>query len=292
MFTSNPINGADERVIEANWGLGEAVVSGRVIPDHFRVARSGEVLDRTPGVKKLAIRSLPDGGTVDEDVRPELVERMCLDDGQLEQLNALAAQCEQIYGPGRDIEWAFADGDLFLLQCRAMTHVARSRTRAEAQETADETSDESAETEAQPATAPAGTIARVALFADLDPRELEQIARLFKERRFVAGETVAKEGSGGAALFVIASGEVAVSIHGTPRGTLGPGDYFGEIALIDEGARTATITATTDLVCHGLTLWDFRPLVQSNAMIAWKLLESLAKRFRADQDWSSSLRSE
>ncbi len=68
MFTQNPITGADERVIEASWGLGEAVVAGPVIPDHFRVARSGEVLERTPGFKKIAIRSLPEGGTVEEEV--------------------------------------------------------------------------------------------------------------------------------------------------------------------------------------------------------------------------------
>ena len=62
MFTRNPITGADERVIEASWGLGEAVVAGRVIPDNFRIDRVGEVLERTPGLKKIAVRSLPDGG--------------------------------------------------------------------------------------------------------------------------------------------------------------------------------------------------------------------------------------
>ena len=61
---------------------------------------------------------------------------------------------------------------------------------------------------------------------------------------------------------------------------LKPGDYFGEIALIDEGARTATITASSDLDCYGLTYWDFRPLVQENGVIGWKLLQSLAKKLR------------
>ena len=68
MFTQNPVNGADERMIEASWGLGEVVVSGRVIPDTYRLDRSGEVLERTAGVKKIAIRSVADGGTVDEEV--------------------------------------------------------------------------------------------------------------------------------------------------------------------------------------------------------------------------------
>src|SRR5438093_8188286 len=80
MFTRNPIDGADERVIEASWGLGEAVVAGMVIPDNFRVSRSGEVLARTPGVKKIAIRTRPEGGTFEAQVEAELVERLCLDD--------------------------------------------------------------------------------------------------------------------------------------------------------------------------------------------------------------------
>ena len=121
MFTKNPINGADERLIEASWGLGEVVVAGRVIPDHFRVSRSGEVLERTPGLKKVAVRKLPDGGTTEEDVAPELVESLCLDDDQLAELSRLADRCEEVYGPARDIEWAFAGGEPYLLQCRAVT---------------------------------------------------------------------------------------------------------------------------------------------------------------------------
>jgi CRP/FNR family transcriptional regulator, cyclic AMP receptor protein len=129
--------------------------------------------------------------------------------------------------------------------------------------------------------APVEVLRQVPLFAELDRRELEQAARLFKERRFPAGDTVVKEGSGGAAFFLIESGEAAVTFRGQPRATLGSGDYFGELALIDEGVRSATVTATTDLVCHGLTFWDFRPLVQGNAAIGWKLVQALARRLRA-----------
>jgi CRP/FNR family transcriptional regulator, cyclic AMP receptor protein len=128
--------------------------------------------------------------------------------------------------------------------------------------------------------APVEVLQRVRLFADLDRHEVEHIARSFKERRFPAGETVIREGSGGAAFFVIESGEATVSIGGEPRATLKPGDYFGEIALIDEGARIATVTATSELLCYGLTLWEFRPLVEENGVIGWKLLQTLAKELR------------
>ena len=127
------------------------------------------------------------------------------------------------------------------------------------------------------------------LFADLSKREVQQIARLFKERRFSEGETVVKEGSGGAAFFVIESGEAAVFIGGKERTTLKPGDYFGEIALIDEGTRMATITASSELVCYGLTYWDFRPLVEENGVIGWKLLQRMATLLRVTREEAHEL---
>ena len=129
MFTRNPINGADERLIEASWGLGEAVVAGMVIPDNFRIDRSGAVLERTPGLKKIAIRKLPEGGTFEEKLSPELAEQLCLDDSQLEDLHQLATRCEEVYGPDRDIEWAIADGKLYLLQCRAITRAGERKLK-------------------------------------------------------------------------------------------------------------------------------------------------------------------
>jgi CRP/FNR family transcriptional regulator, cyclic AMP receptor protein len=128
--------------------------------------------------------------------------------------------------------------------------------------------------------APLDAIRRVPLFAELSDHELAQVARLFKERIFAPGETVAKEGSGGAAFYLIESGTANVTVAGRERAALGPGDYFGEIALIDEGARSATITAVEELDCYGLTFWDFRPLVQENAAICWKLLQFMVGRLR------------
>ena len=132
--------------------------------------------------------------------------------------------------------------------------------------------------------APVQVLRRVPLFGDLSKQEVQQIARLFKERRFSQGETVVQEGSGGAAFYVIQSGEATVAIGGKKRSTLKPGDFFGEIALIDEGTRMATITAASDLVCYGLTYWDFRPLVEANGVIGWKLLQRMASMLRAARE--------
>jgi CRP-like cAMP-binding protein len=121
---------------------------------------------------------------------------------------------------------------------------------------------------------------RVPLFADLEDGELKQIARSMKERRFSAGETVTEEGKGGIGFFVVESGDAEVSVDGQPRGTIGAGDYFGEIALLTGSDRTATITAKSDMVCWGMTPWDFRPLVESNSTIAWKLLSAMADKLR------------
>ncbi|HZE65291.1 MAG TPA: PEP/pyruvate-binding domain-containing protein [Sporichthyaceae bacterium] len=264
MFTRNPISGADERLIEANWGLGEAVVAGRVIPDSFRVARGGEVLERTPGFKKIAIRPAPDGGTFDEKIPVDQRETLCLSDEQLRALSGLAEECERAYGTGRDIEWAFADGTLYLLQCRAITIAAGSA----------------------PVAAPKAegeSIGHVPLFSELAAPDLNAIAGLFTQRVFAPGETVVKEGAEAAAFYLIDAGTATVTVQGAFRRTLGAGDHFGEIALLDQGVRSATITADTELVCRGITLWDFRPLVQSNGALAWTLLQTLARMLRGPE---------
>jgi CRP/FNR family transcriptional regulator, cyclic AMP receptor protein len=130
------------------------------------------------------------------------------------------------------------------------------------------------------ATAPVELIKNVPLFSDLDDRELRQVAQSMKERTFSAGDVVTEEGKGGVGFFVIDDGNAKVSVGGQQRGELGPGDYFGEIALIADIDRTATITAESELRCYGMTFWDFRPLVENNASIAWKLLQAMAQRLK------------
>jgi CRP/FNR family cyclic AMP-dependent transcriptional regulator len=128
--------------------------------------------------------------------------------------------------------------------------------------------------------APKELLKRVPLFQGLDDKHIDTLSRTFSDRTFRAGTEITHEGGGGVGFFVIEDGEAVVSVHGDEVRTLSSGDYFGEVALIDEGARTATITAKTDVKCHGLTPWQFRPLVEENATIAWPLLQSLARRLR------------
>ena len=124
------------------------------------------------------------------------------------------------------------------------------------------------------------TLSNVPLFSGLEPRDLDRIADSFKQRNYAAGDKIANEGSGGAGFFVIGEGTAKVTVHGEERATLGPGDYFGEIALIDEGARTATVTAQTDMTTYAMTFWEFRPIVETDARIAWKLVQAVAHLLR------------
>ena len=131
------------------------------------------------------------------------------------------------------------------------------------------------------ARAAADSLKKVPLFAGLDKHDLEVIASSMRERRYKAGDTVTKEGAGGVGFFVVEEGEAEVSVAGeTKPWTVGPGDYFGEIALINESPRTATLTAKTDMLCYGMTAWDFRPLVETNSAIAWKLLSAMAEKMK------------
>jgi CRP/FNR family transcriptional regulator, cyclic AMP receptor protein len=133
------------------------------------------------------------------------------------------------------------------------------------------------------ASSPKEALRQVPLFANLSEEDLETLANQMKERTFKEGAAVTSEGLGGAGFFVIVEGNANVSVGNEQRGTLGAGDHFGEMALIDEGMRSATITAATDLRCYGLTAWEFRPFVEEHPQIAWALLQTLTRRLRDAQ---------
>jgi CRP-like cAMP-binding protein len=124
----------------------------------------------------------------------------------------------------------------------------------------------------------ADLLAKVPLLSGLSRKELEKLSRDFASRTFPAGSVVVREGDDrGIGFFVVAAGEGTVSVNGKQVGTVGPGDYFGEVALISDRVRTATVTATTDLECLVMTMWDFRSFVRGDAEVAWKLLQHVGQ---------------
>lgn len=129
--------------------------------------------------------------------------------------------------------------------------------------------------------APNDLLRRVPLFAELDDKHLSRLADEFSKRVFAADDTIAAEGEGGRTFFVIEEGQAAVSVGGREVGTLGPGDSFGEIALIDREPRSASITAKSDITAYMLPIWSFRPIVEASPDMLWTLLEGLAGRLRS-----------
>jgi CRP-like cAMP-binding protein len=122
--------------------------------------------------------------------------------------------------------------------------------------------------------APVEVLRQVPLFADLNQRQLKRLANDFKDRRFNEGTAIVREGEmSGIGFFVITDGEAIVEADERVVATLGPGDHFGELALIREGLRTATVTALTPLTCLEITFWDFRRAAKDSPDITWKLLQ-------------------
>jgi pyruvate,water dikinase len=122
LFTRNPMTGADERLIEASWGLGEAVVNGIIVPDRARVSPAGEVLEFVVGEKDVKIWYDEGDGTTELPVEPSLRQAPCLDEPHVAALHELAERCVRVWGPALDIEWALgADDAIYLLQCRPIT---------------------------------------------------------------------------------------------------------------------------------------------------------------------------
>jgi CRP-like cAMP-binding protein len=123
---------------------------------------------------------------------------------------------------------------------------------------------------------------KVPFLSHVPRKQLDGLAQTMSEREIPAGKDVVTQGSGGVAFFLILEGTATVIVDGEERRQLGPGDHFGEIALIvPDVARTSTVRADTDLRTAALTAWNFKPFVMQNPDVAWSLLETLAKRFAA-----------
>lgn len=123
----------------------------------------------------------------------------------------------------------------------------------------------------------------VPLFSDLDDKTVGRLANEFVERHFDEGAAIATEGVDGLNFFIVSSGEASVTVQGKQVATLGPSSSFGEVALVDKSARSATVTATTPMVAYALPVWSFRPFIEERPDLAWKLLQTLAEMLRAAQ---------
>lgn len=133
------------------------------------------------------------------------------------------------------------------------------------------------------------TLASVELFSGLDKKELRHIANSCHERKYTAGSVLMQQGSTGAGLFVITAGHVKITKEvdadraEVELATAGPGDVLGEMALLDDLPRTATVTAVEDVTALLLPIWDFRTILRSNPDIALKLLTTLTHRLRKNE---------
>ena len=132
--------------------------------------------------------------------------------------------------------------------------------------------------------AAADELKRVPLFSELGDRQLKKLAGHFRERTFEPGTTVVREGEmSGVGFFVVTDGGATVSVNGTEVGKLGAGDHFGELALVSEAERTATVTAQTQLRCLEIPFWDFRDFAHANPDVTWKLLQHVVTTLQRRQ---------
>ncbi|GCE49098.1 CRP/FNR family transcriptional regulator [Thermosporothrix hazakensis] len=129
-------------------------------------------------------------------------------------------------------------------------------------------------------------LARVELFSTLSPKELKDLAKSGQERTYPAGSVLFKQGDAGSGLYIIKSGKVRIeqAIHPDRAeetlGTAGPGDVLGEMALLDDLPRSASVTAEEDVTAFLLPVWEFRNFLRSHPDIALKMLAVLSRRLR------------
>src|SRR5919106_2224016 len=124
-------------------------------------------------------------------------------------------------------------------------------------------------------------LGQVPLFEEFSKRELEAVFTSAKITEFAPGKTVVEEGATGVGFHLVLEGEAAVTVGGRKRAVLRPGDYFGEMSLIDGGPRSATVRAETPVRTLGLTSWAFLPLIEDHPSMARKLLVEMSKRLRS-----------
>jgi CRP-like cAMP-binding protein len=128
---------------------------------------------------------------------------------------------------------------------------------------------------------PVEMLAAVELFTVLTKKEVKMIHDSGKEVSFHAGRTIVSEGETGVGFHLILKGKAKVTVNGRLRAKLGPGDYFGEMAIIDRGPRSATVSADTDVQTLAIASWDFMPVLSQNFEMCRKIMVELSRRLRS-----------
>ena len=126
----------------------------------------------------------------------------------------------------------------------------------------------------------------VSLFSGLDDRTLNRIAQQTKPYRFRAGEAVIDEDASGrfGRLYTVVSGTAEARVHDEPVATFGPGDYFGEMSVLDGNPRSAAVVATSELETLGLSAWNMRTILGEEPEIAMHIIDTLVARLRAQNE--------
>lgn len=123
-------------------------------------------------------------------------------------------------------------------------------------------------------------LARVPIFGNCTADEVSAITAVAQESFFQPGQIIVTQGTPGQAFYLILAGRVEILRDGTSLGAFGPGDFFGEMSLLDQAPRSATIRAIEQTQCLMLSSWDFKALLEKYPSIAVKLLEVLSRRLR------------
>jgi CRP/FNR family transcriptional regulator, cyclic AMP receptor protein len=124
------------------------------------------------------------------------------------------------------------------------------------------------------------TLQDIPLFSGCTKSELNQLAKIVKEVEFPAGQTICQEGARGIGMHIVVEGYTKVQIGGRTRRKLGPGAFFGEIALLDGGARSATVVAVTDVKTLAVPQWEFKSMLEEHPTLALRMLEETCRRLR------------
>ncbi len=231
VFTANPITGeAEEMIIDAVWGLSEAVVSELVAPDNYVVRKTDLIVtDRWVSTKRVRLMPLADGGTEIQAVPSELQTKPCLSDDEIRTLVRLCLRVEDLFGRPVDVEFAWHQNHLYLLQSRPIATLFGLPTLSLEDKMAQR-------------------LRQIDLLAPLDDQSIRQVARWARLRHVPADTVIIQQGEPGSDFYILASGhvtlrvEVAMGIHRF-LGYRGSGFFFGETALLTGDRRNATITA-------------------------------------------------